>query len=133
MPVGMTLAIHSKMEELNAVQAFVEQLNNKVRFNEDRLSDVTLALCEVVTNAIKHGHKEDVNKKVFLQAQLFEHELHIQVDDEGNGFNPAEVANPTNDENILKTSGRGIYLIRQLCDDVIYSEKGNRVTLIFQR
>ncbi|MEX2633604.1 MAG: ATP-binding protein [Balneolales bacterium] len=129
----MTLAIHSKMEELNAVQAFVEQLNNKVRFNEDRLSDVTLALCEVVTNAIKHGHKEDVNKKVFLQAQLFEHELHIQVDDEGNGFNPAEVANPTNDENILKTSGRGIYLIRQLCDDVIYSEKGNRVTLIFQR
>ncbi|MEX0779497.1 MAG: ATP-binding protein [Balneolales bacterium] len=125
------LIIPSDLEKLEDVQSFSEKLNQWADLQEEKAASVSLALSEAVTNAILHGNKENVEKKVEIQTSLQDNKLHITVEDEGEGFTPTELPNPTAEENLLNTSGRGVFLINQVCDDVKYSKKGNQVTLIF--
>jgi serine/threonine-protein kinase RsbW len=81
---------------------------------------VGVAVRESVINAIKHGNRNDTTKHVFVEFHLDPagDELHIRVRDEGPGFDPEEIADPLAPENLLKASGRGIFLIRSFMDDV---------------
>jgi serine/threonine-protein kinase RsbW len=82
---------------------------------------VSVAIRESVINAIKHGNKSDATKHVFVEfetAMADGPELAIRVRDQGQGFDPETLANPLDPENLLKSSGRGIFLIRNFMDDV---------------
>ncbi len=82
---------------------------------------VGVAVRESVINAIKHGNQNDATKHVFVEFETHEMavpELSIRVRDQGAGFDPEEVADPLAPENLLKSSGRGIFLIRNFMDDV---------------
>ena len=77
-----------------------------------------MAVREAITNAIVHGNREDEAKEVEVTFNCLEHELEIEVKDQGKGFDPADVPDPTDPANILKTSGRGIFLMRSFMDEV---------------
>jgi serine/threonine-protein kinase RsbW len=79
---------------------------------------IEMALREAVTNAMVHGNQEDESKSVEVIFNCHDNELEIEVRDQGEGFDPAKVPDPTNAENLLKTSGRGIFLMRTFMDEV---------------
>ena len=88
---------------------------------------VGMALREALANAVKHGNKLNPDKRVFVHMVVDPGaELRIQVDDEGEGFDPGAVADPTAPDNLLRASGRGIYYMRQFMDEVRFgtSDRG---------
>ena len=97
---------------------------------EDVLFAVRLALEEAVVNAIRHGNKSDPDKKIHISYLVENARLVINVEDEGEGFDLDSVPDPTAEENLEADHGRGILLMRVYMDEVVYSERGNRVTLI---
>lgn len=125
------LVLPSKMESLNRLEEFVSGLMKWARLEKDRLNDIMLILTEAVTNAIVHGNDNNPQKKVKIQAKLSDKKLTFVIEDEGPGFNPGEIPNPLDSENLLKPGGRGIYLIKYYADYVHYSDKGNKVTIEF--
>jgi serine/threonine-protein kinase RsbW len=82
---------------------------------------IDMAVREAITNAMVHGNKEDEAKTVEVTLNCLGHELEIEVKDQGEGFDPTSIPDPTDPANILKTSGRGIFLMRTFMDDVQWS------------
>lgn len=93
-------------------------------------SNLFVALDEAFVNAVKHGNKFDVDKMVRIVADVSPEEVRIIVEDEGEGFNVDEIPDPTSADNVMKTSGRGILIIKNVMDEVRYSEKGNRLEMV---
>ena len=116
------LEFTSTFEMLDFVQVVSDHLARGVGLDEDSLHWVSVAIRESVINAIKHGNRSDMAKHVFVEFETVTKaavpELVIRVRDQGEGFDPDMVANPLDPENLLKSSGRGIFLIRNFMDDV---------------
>jgi len=116
------LEFTSAFEMLDFVQVVSDHLARGVGLDEDSLHWVSVAIRESVINAIKHGNRSDTAKHVFVEFETATKsdvpELAIRVRDQGEGFDPEMVANPLDPENLLKSSGRGIFLIRNFMDDV---------------
>ena len=112
----------SAFDMLDFVQVVSDHLGRMAGLDDDSLHWVSVAVRECVVNAIKHGNQNDESKRVVVEfSPVPPHqpeELVIRVEDEGEGFEPEEVADPLAPENILKSSGRGIFLIRSFMDDV---------------
>lgn len=115
------LEFTSAFEMLDFVQVVSDHLARSVGLDEDAMHWVGVAVRESVINAIKHGNRHDASKRVFVEfgtSMGDVPELSIRVRDQGEGFDPEQVANPLDPENLLKSSGRGIFLIRNFMDDV---------------
>jgi serine/threonine-protein kinase RsbW len=116
------LEFTSAFEMLDFVQVVSDHMARDVGLDEDSLHWVSVAIRESVINAIKHGNRNDATKHVFIEFETVTGsdvpELAIRVRDQGEGFDPETVANPLDPENLLKSSGRGIFLIRNFMDDV---------------
>ena len=116
------LEFTSAFEMLDFVQVVNDHVGREVGFDEDSVHWVGVAVRECVINAIKHGNKNDANKRVFVEFEtVFNdgvNELGIRIRDQGQGFDPESLANPLDPENLLKASGRGIFLIRNFMDEV---------------
>jgi serine/threonine-protein kinase RsbW len=116
------LEFTSTFEMLDFVQVVSDHLARGVGLDEDSLHWVSVAIRESVINAIKHGNRNDAAKRVFVEFETATKadvpELAIRIRDQGEGFDPEQVANPLDAENLLKSSGRGIFLIRNFMDDV---------------
>jgi serine/threonine-protein kinase RsbW len=93
---------------------------------EDKFG-IHLAVEEALMNAIKHGNQRDPEKFVNVQYQLSGETLRVAITDEGEGFDPDDVPDPTLDENLELPSGRGLMLMRTFMSRVEYNDKGNRV------
>ena len=115
------LEFSSVFEMLDFVQVVSDHLARGVGLDDDALHWVSVAIRESVINAIKHGNRNDASKLVFVEFETHETgtpELAIRVRDQGEGFDPDQLADPLAPENLLKSSGRGIFLIRNFMDDV---------------
>jgi len=115
------LEFTSAFEMLDFVRVVSDHLSRRVGLDEDAMHWVGVAIRESVINAIKHGNRNDATKRVFVEfgtSMGDVPELSIRVRDQGEGFDPELVANPLDPENLLKSSGRGIFLIRNFMDDV---------------
>ena len=112
----------SGFEMLDFVQVVSDHIAQAVGLDEDAQHWVGVAIRESVINAIKHGNRHDADKRVVVEFTTEKRadvlELLISVRDQGDGFDPAQVANPLAEENLLKSSGRGIFLIQNFMDDV---------------
>jgi serine/threonine-protein kinase RsbW len=112
----------SAFDMLDFVQVVSDYIGRMAGLDDDSLHWVSVAVRECVVNAIKHGNQNDESKRVVVEfSPVPPHdpeELVIRVEDEGEGFDPEEIADPLAPENILKSSGRGIFLIRSFMDDV---------------
>jgi serine/threonine-protein kinase RsbW len=116
------LQIHSNFEMLDFVQVVSDRMGQLAGLDEDAIHWIGVAVRESVINAIKHGNREDYGKLVtveFSMAPVVDpSELVVRVLDQGEGFEPEEIADPLAPENILKSSGRGIFFMRNFMDDV---------------
>lgn len=93
-------------------------------------SNLFVALDEAFVNAVKHGNKFDHAKLVRITAQVSRHEARFTVEDEGEGFDVSTIPDPLDPGNLFKTSGRGVLFIYNIMDEVIYNERGNRLTMV---
>jgi serine/threonine-protein kinase RsbW len=116
------LEFTSTFEMLDFVQVVSDHLARGVGLDEDAQHWVSVAIRESVINAIKHGNRNDAAKHVFVEFETATNgdvpEMAIRIRDQGEGFDPEMVANPLDTENLLKSSGRGIFLIRNFMEDV---------------
>lgn len=127
----LELRFNSSLAILDLIQPITNKVCDQLGFDDDAKYWIWLATQEALNNAIKHGNRMDPNKKVSFYLQVQEGEFRIIVKDEGKGFNPLEVPDPTARENLLKTSGRGIFYMKSFMDHVEYNtENGTTVTLV---
>jgi serine/threonine-protein kinase RsbW len=116
------LEIHSTIESLEIVQAVTERVGRQLGFDEESLHWMAMAVRESVVNAITHGNRNDPSKRVFIgftaMPESHPSNLVVSVRDQGSGFDPDMLGDPLAPENKLKSSGRGIFLIRQFMDEV---------------
>jgi len=96
---------------------------------EEIIFDIHVAFEEALRNAMIHGNKLQPDKKVKVETEITPEEVTISVGDEGEGFDVSRLPDPTVEENLLKESGRGVYLIRYLMDEVRYENGGRRVVM----
>jgi len=119
---AVRLEFTSAFDMLDLVQVVGDHVARQVGLDDEAVHWVGVAIRESVINAIKHGNHNDGSKRVFVEFEQVVDEgapgLLISVRDQGEGFDPAELADPLAPENILKSSGRGIFLIRSFMDDV---------------
>jgi serine/threonine-protein kinase RsbW len=115
------ITISSRFENIELVQVIAEHLCENAGVDEDGSHWIGMAVREAVANAIKHGNKLDVRKKVNATFELQAAELEITISDEGEGFDPEKVSDPLNPQNLMKTSGRGIFYMKTFMDQVQYS------------
>ena len=124
------ITISSRFENIELVQVIAEHLCENAGLDEDGSHWIGMAVREAVANAIKHGNKLDVRKKVNATFSLQESELEITISDEGQGFDPAKVSDPLNPQNLMKTSGRGIFYMKTFMDAIHYSFNPEGGTLL---
>jgi len=115
------LTLKSEPRNIGKVEAFLHEVGQAVKLNEIQLHKLMVALTEAVNNAILHGNKSDPDKTVALTCEVKEGGLSIRVRDRGGGFKPESVENPLKEENLLRESGRGIFLMRTLMDKVDFA------------
>jgi serine/threonine-protein kinase RsbW len=112
-----------------SVQERIIQLLEALRYDERDVFGVRLAIEEALVNAIKHGNRMDPSKTVRITCQIAPHKVRIEIEDQGEGFLPADVPDPTADENLERPCGRGIMLMRAFMSSIAFNDAGNRVIL----
>ena len=120
----------STVNEIQAVQSAVHREMERLGYSSDACFAVRLAVEEALINAVKHGHKFNPDLVVRIEYEVDGRRVCIRVKDQGRGFRPEEVPDPTSDENLTKPTGRGILLMRAYMDEVAYSACGTEVTMI---
>jgi serine/threonine-protein kinase RsbW len=129
------LDIASRFDMLEMVQTILTHLSGLVGFDEEATHYMSVAVRESVVNAIQHGNCGDERKRVGLVFTLNPRTLEVKVRDEGGGFDPESVPNPTDAENLLKACGRGIFFMRSFMDEVSYSfpSRGGTVVTMLKK
>ena len=102
----------------------------EIGVNEEIIFDIHVGFEEALRNAMVHGNKESEGKKVTVETKVEGNSVTIMVEDEGEGFDPHSLPDPTHDDNLLLEGGRGVYLINHLMDEVRYENGGRRVIMI---
>ena len=124
------IIVPSSQLYLSKVDEFVERRLKKLGLNKDQLADVAISVTEVVNNAIIHGNKNDPQKKVSVRIIIDKTSITIEVEDQGQGFDPCCLPCPINEENLLKEVGRGVFIVRSLMDKVDYIFKPEGGTIV---
>lgn len=120
---GLMLEVRcgSRREWIDPMQALAEKVFERVGFDGEAGYWPILAVREAVMNAVLHGNKEQTDKQVTVTYQIVGGRLEVRVCDEGSGFNPDTLKDPLSKDNLLKEGGRGVYLMRQFMDEVVFS------------
>ncbi|SHF79849.1 serine/threonine-protein kinase RsbW [Mariniphaga anaerophila] len=124
------LAIKSDKKELEKVEQFLLTIFENEGLPKSCFNRVLLCISEAVVNSIEHGNKNDTSKEVDIHIDFTEDGvIHVNVHDEGEGFDYELVDDPTECNNIKKETGRGIHIMKSLCDKVEYSNQGKSVEI----
>ena len=124
------LDIQTSFDEAKKVEDAIVSEAIKHEYDEEDLFALRLSLEEALTNAIQHGNAYDLDKKVALRYLVNRERIDVYVADEGSGFNPNLVPDPTKEENLTCPSGRGIMLMRAYMNLVEFNEKGNEIRIV---
>ena len=130
MPEWHEIVIPSTPQARQEAESIILDQVKSQGFSEEAGFSIKLAMEEAVTNAIKHGNRFDRDKKVFIRWSCNPRSFTLSVRDEGHGFVPADVPDPTAPENLSLPYGRGLMLMRAYMDRVEYNDSGNEVTLV---
>jgi serine/threonine-protein kinase RsbW len=127
------VSICSVLDNLDLIQVLTDSLTGFMCFDEDSAHWIGMSVREAVTNAIQHGNRLDIDKKVDIRFQVLPDRISIFVRDQGDGFSVDEIPNPLDSENLLKPSGRGIFYIRTFMEEVEFrnlSQGGTEVYMM---
>ncbi len=128
-----TLQLTSRIDSITIVENFIDELSTKYGFSDELYANVLTCLSEAVVNAIIHGNRENLDKKVYINLEVIEGKrLIFTISDEGEGFDFNNLPDPTAPENIENLTGRGVFIIKKLADQCIFNSKGNELELHFK-
>lgn len=127
-----SLELNSTMESVAEVEAAAEKLAAEAGLNEDELFHVTMAVREAAVNAVLHGNEYDPGKRIQVSLENTGAELRFVISDQGKGLDPDTLPDPLAPENLLRGTGRGIFLIRSFMDEVHFRQlhPGTELTLV---
>jgi serine/threonine-protein kinase RsbW len=120
-PERVEITISSRFENIELVQVIAEHLCESAGLDDDNSHWIGMAVREGIANAIKHGNKLDPKKKVHAVFELNGTNLSITIADEGEGFDPGDIGDPLSPQNLMKTSGRGIFYMKTFMDRVDFT------------
>ncbi len=126
------IRITSVIDNLRLVENAIDNLTNDAGISQDSYGKILIGTLEAVNNAIVHGNNSDSSKFVDVEFMLDKGNLTVTVTDEGEGFNPGEIPDPTLPENIEALTGRGVFLMSRLADEIKFNNEGNSVTMTFK-
>lgn len=132
-PATETIVIPSDLGEVTGVQDKILGAAEPFGFPDQVLFAMKLCLDEAVTNAIRHGNGGKRERQVTIRYRIDEDQIEVSVCDEGHGFDPGDVPDPTLDENLVRPCGRGVMLIQAYMTEVAYNERGNCVRMVKRR
>jgi len=125
------LSISSNPNNILEVESYLKKLDFDFSFNSDKYADILISLTEAVNNAIIHGNKNDESKMVKIHVMEKKNGIAFCVTDEGVGFNPSRIPDPTCKENIDCCGGRGVYIMKALADNISFDDGGRSVEMYF--
>ncbi len=125
------LKIASNTESLHLVEKFVDEFSVNCNIDHDVYGNLLIAALEAANNAITHGNKLDENKVVELVFMLEDDKISLTVKDEGPGFDYENIPDPTSPENLENMSGRGVFLMSKLSDEIEFEDNGSFVKMTF--
>ena len=128
---SIMLKLSSHPNSVAMLEGFVQRVVSRYQIDAGLHGNILISLTEAVTNAIIHGNNKDASKSVEIQMDKVGNKIAITVSDEGPGFNYNELPDPTTPENICKIGGRGVFLMRQLCDSIAFRNNGSTVEMQF--
>jgi serine/threonine-protein kinase RsbW len=128
-----SLQLPSNSESVAVLENFVDDLVLKMQIGDDVYANLMTCLNEAITNAIYHGNKQNANKMVYVNLEIINNKrLIFNIADEGEGFDFTNIPDPTDQSNLEKLTGRGVYIMKRLADQCIYNSKGNELELHFK-
>jgi serine/threonine-protein kinase RsbW len=128
---SLKIQVPSLTENIRIVESFIDNVKDKFHIDDDIYGNIMVAVTESVNNAIRHGNKMDKNKNVTLTVESEENSLKFLIEDEGPGFDYHNLPDPTAPENLEKLGGRGIFLMKNLADEVNFHNEGRIAELVF--
>ncbi|MEP1359665.1 MAG: ATP-binding protein [Marinobacter alexandrii] len=128
---NIQIQIPSLPENIRIVESFIDNAKDQYKLNDDIYGNIMIAVTESVNNAIVHGNQSNSKKSVHLQLALEDSLIRFTVEDEGTGFDYSNLPDPTLPENLSKPGGRGIFLMKNLCDEVSFKKDGRIAELSF--
>ena len=123
--------IQSEISNIRKIEALIDELSSELKINREAYGKILVATLEAVNNAIIHGNKTDNTKFVSVNFTIQNTNLSVTVEDEGPGFQPESVPDPTAPSNLENLHGRGVYLMTNLADDIEFNSSGNQVKMVF--
>ncbi|MDE3057282.1 MAG: ATP-binding protein [Bacteroidota bacterium] len=123
------MTIASEPENIHRVETFLRKVKKAERLSNEKYHRLLVVVTEAVNNSITHGNKRNPAHKVHVVCTTQKGVLTVKVRDEGEGFDPRALPDPLHPENLLRESGRGVFLMKQMMDSVSYNETGNEVTM----
>lgn len=128
-----TLQLESKLESLNQVEEFVQNICAQFNADDETFALIMTCLSEVITNAIIHGNKYDLSKRVILLLEVInQKKLVFTITDEGAGFDFHSLPDATDVGSSDNFSGRGLFIVKEFADQCVFNSKGNEVELHFR-
>ena len=127
-----TIRIESKLSNLGIVENAIDTITREAGINKENYGKILVSVMEAVNNAIVHGNKYDEKKFVNIFILLKNNLLKVTVEDQGSGFKLSEVPDPTEPENLENVNGRGVFLMKNLADELEFNRMGNKVILKFK-
>lgn len=125
------IEIKSSLKYMADVESLIDRVCEAYKLDEDNYGNILIAVTEAVNNAIMHGNQNDEDKMVSIHAVRLNDKLIFTIQDQGKGFNFVDLPDPTAPENIEKPEGRGIFLMKNLSDEVLFELNGSKVSVIF--
>jgi len=126
-----TLKIPSTPSKIRDLETYVDKIAQQYDVNPDIYPNILISLTEAVNNAIIHGNNQDKNKYVDISLEENHNSLVFYISDEGDGFNPLEVIDPTADGRLDCCGGRGVFIMKELSDDISFDNDGRTVMIKF--
>lgn len=125
------LDLPSTPSSISCIEEFVKKIVTRHNISQDKFPDILISLTEAVNNAIIHGNKSNIKKKVEVKMSKVKAGISIVVSDEGKGFNPRTIPDPTKGKQLECCGGRGVHIIKELCDQVSFLNEGRTIEMIF--
>lgn len=126
------LTISSNPNNILKVESYLRNVKKDFMIDEGKFPDILISITEAVNNAIIHGNNKDESKSVKINMEENPQGLAISVSDEGLGFDPNTVPDPTAPENLECCGGRGVFIMSNLCDKISYANNGSTVRMFFK-
>lgn len=127
----INIQIPSLTENLRIVESFIDNVKEKFNLNDDIYGNIMISVTESVNNAIHHGNGQDQSKNVSITLHLNDNQIKFAIQDQGKGFDYNDLPDPTAPDNLEKLGGRGIFLMKNLADEVHFIDEGREVELVF--